>query len=94
MSKIIVSRHPGAVAFIRDALPEWAEAEVKAEVKADDVWGHEVIGNLPLHLACLCDIYIAVEFEGPPPRGAEFGIEEMKAAGARLQRYSVRKIDA
>ncbi len=62
---------------------------IRAEVKADDVRGKHVVGNLPLHLAALCASVTAIEFDGPPPRGAEYTAEDMKQAGARLRRYVV-----
>lgn len=60
---------------------------------ADDVRGKVVAGNLPLHLAQHCAAVLAIEFAGPPPRGQEYGIEEMKAAGARLVKYVVHGPD-
>lgn len=62
---------------------------VVAEVTAADVRGRHVVGNLPLHLAALCASVTAIEFAGPPPRGAEYTAAEMTAAGARLARYVV-----
>ena len=79
---IIVSRHPAAVEFIREEMPELTDAEVFASVTAQDVEGKVVVGNLPLSMACLAAEVIAVEFEGAPPRGQEYGVEEMRAAGA------------
>lgn len=90
---LIVSRHPAAVAFIREELPEFRDAEVLEAVTQSDVFDRVVAGNLPLHLAACCELVIAVEFSGAPPRGAEYGIEEMRAAGARLRRYRVESLD-
>lgn len=67
---------------------------VMAEVTPDDVRGKHVVGNLPLHLAALAASVTAVEFAGPPPRGREYGAEEMEAAGARLVKYHVRTAPA
>ncbi len=89
MEKLIVSRHPAAIDFIRRTLPQFAKATVTAEVTAQDVRGKSVAGNLPLHLAAAAHDVWAVEFEGAPPRGAEYGLKEMQAAGARLARYAV-----
>jgi len=89
---IIVSRHPAAVAFIREVAPEFKDAPVVEQATADDVRGNVVAGNIPLHLAALAGQVIAVEFAGAPPRGAEYGVEEMRAAGARLVRYSVKAL--
>lgn len=90
--KIIVTRHMAAAYFIREELPEFNHAPVLASATADDVRGAVVAGNLPFHLAALAREVIAVEFDGPPPRGAEYGLAEMRAAGARLARYRVERL--
>ncbi|MHB1950138.1 MAG: CRISPR-associated protein Csx16 [Acidiferrobacteraceae bacterium] len=88
---VIVSRHPAAIEFLR-ASAEFADAPVLASASPDDVRGRVVGGNIPLHLAALAAAVVAVEFDGAPPRGAEYGLEEMIAAGARLSRYVVQRI--
>lgn len=90
MQYIIVSRHPAAVEFIRTEMPAFRDAPVLASATADDVRGAIVGGNLPLHLAAEAAIVVAVEFRGDAPRGAEYSIEEMRAAGAHLRAYQVR----
>lgn len=92
MDRVIVSRHPAAIEFIRGESPEFADAPVIASATADDVRGKTVAGNLPLHLAALAAEVVAVEFSGPPPRGAEYTLIEMRAAGARLVSYVVRQV--
>ena len=86
---LIVSRHPAAVDFIRSAAPEFANASVVAQATAEEVRGKIVAGNLPLHLAALTLEVVAVEFAGSPPRGQEYTLADMRAAGARLTRYVV-----
>lgn len=71
-------------------LPLSCRIPVLESAGPDDVRGKAVYGNLPLHLAALAAEVVAVEFAGPPPRGQEYGVEEMRAAGARLARYVVR----
>jgi hypothetical protein len=85
--RLIVSRHPAAVEFIRVHAPEFHDAPVLAAATAEDVDGAIVAGNLPLHLAALAAEVVAVEFAGQAPRGAEYGLAEMEAAGAHLRRY-------
>jgi putative CRISPR-associated protein (TIGR02620 family) len=87
---LIVSRHPAAVEFVRSETGSAAPVIETATVEA--VRGKIVAGNLPLHLAAECSEVVAVEFAGAPPRGQEYGVEEMRAAGARLARYSVTKL--
>lgn len=65
---------------------------VLAQAGPDDVDGRVVGGNLPLHLAALARLVVAVEFDGEPPRGREYGLPEMRAAGAHLRVYRVRSV--
>ena len=87
MDTIIVSRHPAAIEFIaREVGSEWP---VLAIATAEDVRGKHVIGNLPLHLAALAGKVTVIEFEGAPPRGQEYSLADMDAAGAVLRSYVV-----
>lgn len=89
---IIVSRHPAAVEFIRCEAGLGEDVPVLASVTADDVRGKRVYGNLPLHLAAVASRsgeYWALEFDGAAPRGAEYTLDDMRAAGAKLVRYRV-----
>lgn len=94
---LIVSRHPAAVEFVRQELgishdlP--LDVPVLASATADDVRGRVVAGNLPLHLAAAARELIAIEFTGDAPRGREYGVAEMRAAGARLHSYIVEDLD-
>ena len=90
MSVIIVSRHPGAVAWLQATRPDLA-GRVIASATPDDVRGNTVVGNIPLHLAALTHQVIAIEFSGTPPRGVEYTAEEMRAAGAYLTAYTVQR---
>lgn len=65
---------------------------VAGNAKPEDVKGKVVLGNLPLKLAALANEVIAIEFDGAPPRGAEYGVKEMEAAGARLAKYVVENV--
>jgi putative CRISPR-associated protein (TIGR02620 family) len=90
---VIISRHAGGVQWVRETDPRFKEAKViDGNATPDDVSGAVVAGNLPLHLACQAREYNAIEFNGAPPRGTEYGSEEMRQAGARLVRYFVRTV--
>ena len=89
---VIVSRHPAAVEFVQAEHPELAGCKVLESATSDDVEGRVVYGNLPLFLAATAAKVVAIEFTGPPPRGAEYGVDEMRAAGARLVGYKVTAI--
>lgn len=90
--RVIVSRHPAAVEFIRLSCPEFAGAPVLEEASPDDVRGKIVAGNLPLRLAALAAEVWAVEFDGEPPRGREYTLDDMRAAGAAVRRYRVQAL--
>lgn len=88
---IIVSRHPAAIEFIRAHDERFEDAPtITGNATPDDVRGKVVAGNIPLSLAALAEEVVAVEFSGAPPRGIEYTAADMAAAGARLERYTVR----
>jgi hypothetical protein len=90
---VIISRHPAAVEFIRATDARFTEAPViTGNATPDDVRGCIVAGNIPLSLAALAVEVVAVEFDGAPPRGSEYGVAEMAAAGARLASYIVKGV--
>jgi putative CRISPR-associated protein (TIGR02620 family) len=91
---VIVSRHPAAIAFARGD-ERFTTARVLDQATEDDVRGQVVAGNLPLHLACLCQQYYAIELPAIAlsQRGQELSGEEMVAAGARLVHYRVERLD-
>lgn len=86
---IIVSRHPAAIEFIRQEANLPTDTPVIAQATAADVAGKTVYGNLPLHLAALAEAVYSVEFTGQPPRGQEYDLAAMVAAGATLRGYRV-----
>ncbi len=86
--RIIVSRHPAAIEFVRQT-PEFTDAPVMASATAADLIGAVVAGNLPLCLAAQAAEVVAVEFYGPAPRGTEYSMADMVAARAHLARYRV-----
>src|SRR3990167_6811698 len=91
--KLIVSRHPALVEWLKSIGPEWADAEVETgNVSTDRIAGREVAGPLPLHLIARTARYWAVEFAGAPPRGTEYSVTEMEQAGARLVEYRVQAV--
>jgi hypothetical protein len=59
----------------------------------ETVRGRTVFGNIPLRLAAHAVMVVAVEFDGPAPRGAEYTVEDMRAAFATLRRYQVAAHD-
>jgi len=90
-SLLIVSRHPATIEFIQERA-HLGGVIVLESATAEDVRGRIIYGNLPLHLAALAAEVVAVEFTGPPPRGREYSLADMEAAGAKLRRYRVTDV--
>jgi len=102
---LVVSRHRGAIEWLAREfcaevidgpdgpshllLPGGERVPIIGQATADQVRGRVVAGNLPLSLAAEASVVLAVEF-ARPPRGSEYSIEDMEAAGARLRAYEVR----
>lgn len=89
MKHVIVTRHPGAVAWLRAQVPALADAPVLADASRADVANRHVYGVVPLSLADAAWRVTAIVFDGAPPRGAEYTADDMRAAGARLVTYTV-----
>lgn len=91
----LVSRHPGAVAWLRRAGIEARHVEHldPALVQAGD----EVYGTLPLHLAAaVCArgarfFHLSIDLPADY-RGRELGPEELERFGARLQEFEIRPV--
>ena len=90
MESIIVSRHPAAVEFLKEERPDlFGDAPVVESATLEDVRGKVVGGNLPLNLAAEAHLVYSVLFDGPPPRGQEYGVTEMREAGAYIAPFRV-----
>lgn len=103
VANLIVTRHPAVLDFLvseySGQIIECEETEappdgikIMSSVTADDVRGKVVVGNLPLSLASEAQLVMAVEFSGAAPRDQEYGLAEMRAAGAHLAPYKVTKL--
>ncbi|MGH7756809.1 MAG: CRISPR-associated protein Csx16 [Vulcanimicrobiaceae bacterium] len=90
MLTVIVSRHPAAVQFIQ-RFDGYRNVAVLNHATLDDVRGKHVIGNVPLRLAAAARKVTVIEFSGEPPRGQEYTVADMVAAGASLRTYSVTR---
>lgn len=87
---VIISRHLGAIAWLEE-LGFVGIPVIQDDATPDDVRGRWVVGNVPLGLASLAKGVLAIEFAGTPPRGREYGPDDMRAAGARLAAYFVSR---
>jgi hypothetical protein len=80
---------PGFAVLKNRDTSEWVRIPVVEAATDSDVRGKIVYGNLPLHLAAMAEAVVAIEFRGNAPRGAEYSLTDMEAAGARLVRYCI-----
>jgi CRISPR-associated protein Csx16 len=96
MTTYLVSRHEGAVQWVR--AQGWAVDEVVPHLDPATLQaGDNVIGTLPVHLAAaVCEgggRYFHLEMDLPPSkRGAELTPAEMDACGARVREYWVKAL--
>jgi len=88
MDNVIVSRHVGAVEWLRQ---RGITGRVIEHATAEDVRGRVVYGTLPLHLAAEAARVVAIDLPRlrPEQRGKDLSPAEMDAAGARLIAYKV-----
>lgn len=92
MEYVIISRHQATISWIQQQMPETVGATIiTGNATPDDVRNKVVVGNVPMALAALATKVVAVEFDGQPPRGTEYGAKELAEAGARLTGYVVRR---
>lgn len=95
MKRVIVSRHPGAIQWLQEEYPELVQGALIVDSASPElIGGTHVVGNLPMHLACLAASVTAIEFVGDAPRGREYTAEDMRKAGARLCRYHVTNLSS
>jgi len=91
METLIVTRHAGAVEWLRR---RGIVGEVAAQVSAEQVRGRIVVGILPLHLAAEAQEVLSLDMPclTSEQRGKDLTPEEMDAAGATLTRYVVNRV--
>ena len=88
MTKLIITRHAGAVEWLRR---RGIEGEVIAHATPDQVRGRICYGVLPLNLAALASEVWAIDMPDleAADRGRDLTPKEMDAAGAELFCYVV-----
>lgn len=91
-----ISRHPGAIAWIKEQA-QWHIDHYRDHLDPDDIApGDTVIGTLPPHIAAAicakgaawCALQLPQEAE---QRGSEYSAADMTAMGCTLQRYHIHK---
>jgi len=100
MSTIFITRHPGAVEWLKANYPKIAKSATMVShfdastTEAGDV----IVGILPVNM--ICDVinhgarFIALQIDLPAElRGKELTVEDMDNCNAKLQEYHVEAID-
>jgi putative CRISPR-associated protein (TIGR02620 family) len=93
METLIVTKHKGLVEWLADR--HGITGQVLQHVGVEDVRGRRVVGVLPPPLAAEAVEVLTVEMPllRQDQRGVDLTPAEMDAAGARLFRYRVVKLD-
>jgi CRISPR-associated protein Csx16 len=97
MPTYFISRHPGALAWAADEglFVDQVIAHLDPAIIQP---GDTLIGSLPVNLAAeVCargGRYLHLSLDLPPDlRGRELSVEQMRACGARVEEYQVRRLD-
>lgn len=87
---LIVTRHPGLVAYLREIGLADAETVVVPHATPDMVRGKCVCGVLPHSLSCLCATFTEVPLDLPQElRGAELTVEQVRQYARPAVTYRV-----
>jgi hypothetical protein len=88
--KVVVSRHPALVEYIREIGLADADTPVIEHAYSEDVCEKHVIGVVPLHLACeaakITEIVLCI---APSDRGRELTLEEIRRYAVGIETYRV-----
>jgi len=90
---VIVTRHPGLVAYLKETGLASEGAKVIAHVTAEeDIKGKNVIGVLPLQLASAAATVTVVPLNIPAElRGVELSLDQVREYAGKPERFSVNK---
>jgi putative CRISPR-associated protein (TIGR02620 family) len=87
---LIVTRHPGLVAYLREIGLADAETAVVTHATPDVVKGKRVCGVLPHSLSCLCETFTEVPLNLPQElRGVELTVEQVRQFARPAVTYRV-----
>jgi len=91
--KLVVTRHPALVEYLREAGIVGDNVEVVAQVTPEQVRGRHVVGVLPLHLAAEADRVTVVPLAVPPElRGQELSLEQVRELAGEPRTFIVSDV--
>ena len=90
---VIVTRHPALVTYLRDTYG--ITGTVVGHISKEYARNRNIIGNVPLHIACAANAVATLELDIPPElRGVELSIEQVREFAKGLEWYKVRHTDS
>ena len=90
---LIVTRHSAVVTFLREKYG--ITGTVVEHVTKEMVRNRNVIGNVPLHIACQANAIATIELDIPRElRGVELSLEQVREFAKGLEWYKVRHTDS
>jgi len=93
MKTVIITRHPGALKWLRKHHPEYKEVEHIVHAKPEDIEGNIVIGMLPIHMAVLAKEYWNLSLNIPAEmRGKELTVSDMEKYNCKIEQYKITKV--
>lgn len=93
MEKIIVTRHPALVEYLKEMKIITGKEPVITHATEEDVRGKDVIGVLPLALASVANRVTEVTLNlTPEMRGRELTLEEVRSVAGDVTTYTVIKL--
>ena len=93
MEKIIVTRHPALVEYLKEIGVITGDEPVITHATEEDVMGKDVIGVLPLSLASVANRVTEVTLNlTPEMRGRELSLDEIRSVAGDVTTYTVVKL--
>ena len=90
--KVVVTRHPALIQYLIEKGLANESVKVISHASPDDIRGKDVIGVLPLSLACLAESVTEIPLKlDESMRGKELSIDEMREIAGEPVVYKVQK---
>lgn len=91
MNKIVVTRHAGLIAYLLEIKLITKDDEIVAHATKENVLGKDVVGVLPLSLACWANTVTEVPLALPQElRGTELNLEAVRSYAGKPLTYVIR----
>ena len=89
---VIVSRHQGALNWLKKHHPEFDNVEYFSHINEKDIKDNIVIGTLPINLAKLAKEYWHLSMSIPSEmRGVELTIEDMENLDCKIEGFIIKR---